>query len=177
MESRLLDLRLQGDTITENYLSDASLGTIAKSCPNLQYFAYKISSGYYYKEELDRLSGKGILALVSDCRRLEVLELENAKRVGRETFVEILQMLALARESSAVAKAVVSDDDGTFALGKIILAGYPFVVTGNPLLLEDTTDSNQARENPIPSFRRDRDSARFGRLAEVWAESQRLSRR
>lgn len=109
------------------------------------------------------MSGKGILALVSDCRRLEVLELENAKRVGRETFVEILQMLALARETSAVAEAVVSDDDGTFALGKIILAGYPFVVTGNPLLLEDTTDSNQARENPIPSFRRDRDSAGLGR--------------
>ncbi|KAK1743758.1 hypothetical protein QTG54_005355, partial [Skeletonema marinoi] len=112
-----------GDTITENYLSDASLGTIAKSCPNLQYFAYKISSGYYYKEELDGLSGKGILALVSDCRRLEVLELENAKRVGRETFVEILQMLALARETSAVAKAVVSDDDGTFALVRLFLRG------------------------------------------------------
>eukprot|EP00984_Skeletonema_dohrnii_P005801 scaffold2051_cov71-Skeletonema_dohrnii-CCMP3373.AAC.1 len=158
--SMLLDLRIQGDTITENYLSDASLGTIAKSY--LQYFAYKISSGYYYKEELDGLSGKGILALVSDCRRLEVLELENAKRVGREAFEEILKMLALARESSAVAKAVVSDDDGMFALGKIILAGYPFVVTGNPLRLEDTPDSNQARENPVPSFR-DRLSAELGR--------------
>ena len=56
-----------------------------------------------------------------------MLELEN------ETFEEILQMLA---QSSAVAKAVVSDDDETFALRKIILAGYPFVVTGKPLRIE-----------------------------------------
>lgn len=89
------------------------------------------------------MSGKGILALVSDCRRLEVLELENAKRVGRDTFEEILQMLALARESSAVAKAAVSDDDETFALRKIILSGYPFVVTGNPLRIEESTVSNE----------------------------------
>ncbi|KAL7493050.1 hypothetical protein ACHAWT_002704 [Skeletonema menzelii] len=64
---------------------------------------------YYYKEELDLLTGKGIIALVSDCRRLEVLELKNAKRVGRETIEEILRMLALAKESSAVAKAVISE--------------------------------------------------------------------
>lgn len=142
--ARLLDLRIEGDTITENYLSDSSLGKIAKACPNLKHFAYKISSGYYYKEELDMLTGKGIIALVSDCRRLEILKLKNAKRVGRETFEEILQMLARAKESSAVAKAVVSDNDGTFALRKIILSGYNFIVTGNPLCIQDTDTSDDS---------------------------------
>ncbi len=60
------------------------------------------------------VTGKGILALVRDCRKLEVLELEGAKNVGRETIEEILQMLA---QSRAVAKAVVADGDGTYALG------------------------------------------------------------
>ena len=83
------------------------------------------------------LTGRGIIALISDCRRLEVLELCNAGRVGRETFEEILQMLARAKESSAAARAVVSDNDGTFALSEIILKGYSFIVTGNPLCLQD----------------------------------------
>ena len=83
------------------------------------------------------MTGKGVLALVSECRQLEVLELNNVKRVGRETIEEILQMLARAKESSAVAKAVVSDNDGTFALREIILKGYSFIVTGNPLCLQD----------------------------------------
>lgn len=113
---------------------------------------YKISNSFYYKEELDGLSGKGILALVSICRRLEVLELENATRVGREVFEEILQMLALAKESNAVAKAVVSDDDETFALRKIILSGYPFVVTGNPLRIKEATVRNDSVTARIRSF-------------------------
>ena len=134
--ARLLDLRIEAETITDSYLSDSALGQVAKACPNLKYFAYRISLSWY-KRELDLLTGKGVLALVSECRQLEVLELNNVKRVGRETIEEILQMLARAKESSAVAKAVVSDNDGTFALREIILKGYSFIVTGNPLCLQD----------------------------------------
>ena len=88
------------------------------------------------------MSGKGILSLVTTCRRLEVLELENAKRVGRETIDEILQMLTRAKESKMVAKAVVNEEEvDSFELRRITLSGYPFVVVGNPLRLEDTTSS------------------------------------
>lgn len=88
----------------------------------------------YYKRELDVLTGKGILALVDNCRKLEVLELDGVRKVGRETIEQILQMLA---DSRAVAKAVVSDEDGTYALREISLVGYSFVVEGNPLRLVD----------------------------------------
>jgi hypothetical protein len=87
----------------------------------------------WYKEHLDGLSGKGIIALIDNCRRLEVLELHNAQRVGRETFEEILQKLAVARESSAVAKAAGSNDDDIYVLRNIIILGYPFVIAGKPL--------------------------------------------
>lgn len=93
------------------------------------------------------LTGKGILALVGDCRKLEVLELEDAKKVGRETIEEILQMLA---ESRAVAKAVVADGDGTYALREISLVGYSFVVEGNPLRLVDITASDVPARRFIP---------------------------
>ena len=95
-------------------------------------------SASWYKEHLDGLSGKGILSLIDNCRRLEVLELHNAQRVGRETFEEILQKLAVARESSAVAKAAtVSNDDDNYALRNILLAGYPFIIEGTPLRIID----------------------------------------
>ena len=83
------------------------------------------------------LTGRGVVALVNDCRQLEVLELSNVRRVEKESIEEILQMLARAKESSAVARAVVSDNDGTFALREINLTGYSFIVTGNPLCLQD----------------------------------------
>lgn len=94
-------------------------------------------SASWYKEHLDGLSGKGILSLIDNCRRLEVLELHKAQRVGRETFEEILQKLAVARESSAVAKAAVSNDDDNYALRNILLEGYPFVIAGKPLRIID----------------------------------------
>lgn len=95
-------------------------------------------SASWYKEHLDGLSGKGIIALIDNCRRLEVLELHNAQRVGRETFEEILQKLAVARESSAVAKAAtVSNDDDNYALRNILLEGYPFIIEGTPLRITE----------------------------------------
>lgn len=74
---------------------------------------------------------------MSDCRCLEVLELSKARRIGRETFEEIIQMLALANESRAMANAVASNDDAKFALRNITLMGYPFVVTGWPLRISE----------------------------------------
>ena len=74
--------------------------------------------------------------------------------MGRETIEEILQMLALAKQSRTLAKAVVSDEDGTYALREISLVGYPFIVTGNPLRLEDTTASDDTLAIPThPSMR------------------------
>lgn len=138
----LIDLRIRGDCITEHYFGDSALEKIASCCFNLQYFAYKIS-GFYYNVNRDGLSGKGILSLIDNCRRLEVLELHKAQRVGRETFEEILQKLAVASESSAVAKAAVSNDDDNYALRNIILAGYPFVIAGAPLrIIEESSDSD-----------------------------------
>lgn len=136
--ANLIDLRIRGDPITNHYLGDAALRRIAKSCCNLRHFAYKLDS-FYYNEAFDGLSGEGILALVSDCRCLEVLELSKARRIGRETFEEIIQMLALANESRAMANAVASDDndDAKFALRNITLMGYPFVVTGWPLRISE----------------------------------------
>ena len=43
MGERLLDLRIRGDPITQNYLLDAALTTVGSSCPNLKYFSYKVS--------------------------------------------------------------------------------------------------------------------------------------
>lgn len=87
------------------------------------------------------MSGKGIIALIDNCRRLEVLELHKAQRVRRETFEEILQKLAVARESSAVAKAAtVSNDDDNYALRSILLEGYPFFIEGTPLRITEEVE-------------------------------------
>ena len=72
------------------------------------------------------MSDAGITTLVSGCRRLEVLELANAKRIGKSAFTAIMDMLA--RENATSDK---------FALRKIDLVGYPFAVRGYPFRIED----------------------------------------
>ncbi|KAL7529470.1 hypothetical protein ACHAXR_002983 [Thalassiosira sp. AJA248-18] len=133
MGGQLLDLRIKGDCITKNFLSDAALGVIATNCPNLKHFGYTMAYVCYYDAEQDPLSGAGVIALVKGCRRLEVLEIEHSKQVRKEDFLTIMNMVA--QDDAASDNA--GSDGKKFALRKIIVVGYPFVITGNPFSIED----------------------------------------
>jgi hypothetical protein len=124
MGTRLLDLRIDNDCICNHYLNNGVLTVISEHCPNLRFFAYKMHS-MFYKGLFDWLTGAGVISLVGGCRRLEVLELENVRRIERADFVTILSML--------------DQDPGSFALRKIDLVGYPFVISGNPLAIVDNS--------------------------------------
>ena len=160
MGERLLDLRIRGDPITQHYLSNAALSTVGSSCPNLKYFSYKVSRilcirydkhllttplhlspqlcSMYYDEGLDRVTGDGILALVEGCRKLETLEIWGAKRVNRSTFDTICSLV----NQSGVASA--GGGNGVYALRKIAIRGYPFIVSDDrPFTVED--DSSNVR--------------------------------
>ena len=129
MGARLLDLRISNDCICSHYLSDAALDFVAEFCPNLKHFAYIINH-FWYKEEHDALSGAGVTHLIRGCRRLEVLELKNAKRIRREDFIAILNVLAQD-------DATAMDGNSMFALRKIVLIDYPFFIRENPFAVVD----------------------------------------
>ncbi|KAL7552429.1 hypothetical protein ACHAWF_015666 [Thalassiosira exigua] len=124
MGGRLLDLRICGDSITHHYLSDNALHTLAGECPNLKHFTYKVQYPSHYVQALDRLSGEGVVALVRGCRRLEVIELAHARNVRKDAFTAIKEMIAQDRGNS-----------NGFALRKIDLKGYDFLVDGNPFFV------------------------------------------
>lgn len=130
MGGQLLHLDIRGDSITEHYLSDSALGVIASSCQNLKSFTYKVSS-FYYKKELDGLTGAGILSLVEGCRNLEVLNLCGASNVSKDTFVTIANQVAQGEAASI-------GGNGRYALRRINLRLYPFTVSGYPFRIEDT---------------------------------------
>ena len=94
------------------------------------------------------MSGAGIIALVKGCRRLEILELEKAKQIGKDAFVTILKMLA--REDDAASLGTGSDGRD-FALRKIELKGYPFVIRGSPFCIEDDQEMDP-EPNPFRSY-------------------------
>jgi hypothetical protein len=73
------------------------------------------------------LTGAGVTHLIRGCRRLEVLELQNAKRIQKEDFLAILNMLA----------AAATDENSMFALRKIVLTNYPFFIRENPFAVVD----------------------------------------
>jgi hypothetical protein len=131
MKSQLLDLRISNDCICQHYLSDAALGVIANSCPNLQQFHYSIMYTSCYRAFFDTLTRSGIIFLIRGCRRLDVLFLRNAKQLVREDFVAILNVLGQG-------DVAAMNGDGTFDLGKIELVGYPFVITDKPFAIVDT---------------------------------------
>ena len=135
MAGNLLDLRIRGDEIMMEWLSDDTLSVIATSCPNLKHFAYSTGSRSYYNSEKDLLSGEGVIALIRGCRRLEVLELEGSRKVGKDAFVTITNMVAQGGAAS-VGKSTGNDDEGEYALRKINLKGYPFVIVGFPFRIE-----------------------------------------
>ena len=78
------------------------------------------------------LSGVGVIGLVRGCRRLETLELSDAKRVDREAFQTIIDLVE------------DGDEEGDFALRKIDLRGYgyPFVIKSDPLRIEEKFQSH-----------------------------------
>ena len=130
MGGKLLDLRINGSIY---YLADSGLRAIAFWCNNLQHFSYKISWGY--NAGRDYLSGDGVVNLISKCRRLEIVELEDARNVTREHFEEILSMVEQG------------DDEEEFALRKILLVGYKFIIEENPLRIVDKEAYKEARNN------------------------------
>jgi hypothetical protein len=123
----LLDLRINGSLY---YLSDFALSAVADSLPNLQRFAYT-TCRWSYNAARDMLSGEGIFNLVRKCRRLEILELEDARNVRKEHCQEIVTMIE-------------EGDKGEFALRKIDLRGYPFVIKEQPFRVVDITEENGA---------------------------------
>ena len=130
MGATLLDLRIGNDCICSHYLSDAALVFVAEFCPNLKHFAYIINYRCWYKEEHDTLTGVGVTHLIRGCRRLEVLELQNAKRIQKEDFIAILNVLAQD-------DAAATDENGMFALRKIVLIDYSFFIRENPFAVVD----------------------------------------
>ena len=93
----LLDLRIEGDTITKHYLADNALRAIAASCPNLLVFTYMLSS-YYYDASMDSLSGGALKTMIEGCRRLEVLRLLEVLSIKRADVASILELLDGANE-------------------------------------------------------------------------------
>jgi hypothetical protein len=124
VSKNLQDLRINGSLY---YLSDFAVASIAHSLPNLHYFAYT-TSRWSYDAARDTLSGYGILSLVRKCRRLEILELEDARNVSKGHFQEIVTIIEEGNE-------------GEFALRKIDLRGYPFVIVEQPFRVVDIAEN------------------------------------
>lgn len=122
MGAQLLDLRIKNIFSTRS-LSDATLAVIAEHCPNLKHFAYDENCREEYKQSCDRLNGVGLMNLVRGCRRLEVIELNKASQLVRGDFESVLD--------------VIAQDPGSFALRKMYVVGYPFIITSNPLSIVD----------------------------------------
>ncbi len=128
MGARLLDLRIYNGCIKNRYLCDGALDVVAEFCPNLNYFAYRISYVGCYKEEHDPLNGADIINLIRGCHSLEVLELQNAMRIKRDDFTAILDMIAPDDVAG-------TDGSSIFELRKIVLVEYPFVIRNNPFAI------------------------------------------
>ena len=134
MGGKLLDLRINGSIY---YLADSGLRAIAFWCNNLKHFSYKISWGY--QAVRDYLSGDGVVNLIGKCRRLEILELKDARNVTKEHFHQILRMVE------------EGDGEEEFALRKINLegVGYTFTIEENPLRIVDKEAYKEARNVQI----------------------------
>lgn len=104
---RLLEIRMHRSGF-RHYLSDATVTEIAKSCPNLQCFSY-VNNTYQYNIARDSLTERGIIALVRNCPKLEILYLCGTANVGLpalETIVELgdklnLRLLCLTNQNKA----------------------------------------------------------------------------
>lgn len=121
MGEQLLDLRIKHNYSCMSSMQDV-LQNLATYCPNLKYLTF-IEYGEYYSGQ-ERLRGEDIINLVRICRRLEVLELNNTHRIERTDFETILTMLA--------------QDPRSFALRKIDVVGYPFIIRSNPFAIINT---------------------------------------
>ncbi len=122
MGEQLLDLRIR--FYFGAPMSDAMLITVSEFCSNLKHFAYKEFNSADERFIEKRLSSVGVIHLVRGCRRLEVLELEHTRRIERADFETILTMLA--------------QDPRSFALSKIDVVGYPFIIRSNPFAIINT---------------------------------------
>lgn len=120
MGNRLLDLRIKAETITNNYVSGHTLETIASSCPNLKYFAYKSSAdSLYYNSSLDGVRGENVLALVKACPKLETLELQNVYVHFKQShYIEIAEYVASNLETHALRNLFVYGHSGVHPSGR-----------------------------------------------------------
>lgn len=113
MGSNLRCIRVQGDTITEHYLSDGTLTTIASSCPNLTEFAYKLSRSYY-KSWRDGVTHSGIIALVRGCRKLERLHVVGTQNVSILAFEVLVSLLEDSNEETNLRHLCLAGMGDTF---------------------------------------------------------------
>lgn len=116
---------------THNILSFSSYQRISASCPNLKHFAYKVEWFSCYESYRDGLTGVGVLALVEGCRRLEVLDLDSARNVSKDTFVTIANLVVQGSEAAS------AGGNGVYALRQITVENYPFTISGFPFRIED----------------------------------------
>ena len=72
---QLKQLCVRNETITGNYVSDFSLRTLARSCPNLVSLSVKNSYSRYYSQAAERKTDEGFKALINGCALLEHIEM------------------------------------------------------------------------------------------------------
>lgn len=114
MGSQLVDLRVKADTIMNNYMSQAAMETIASSCPNLKYFAYKAdASCMFYKPSLDGFRGDSVVAFVKACPKLETLEMREVyEHVNKSHYVEIAEFVSERLDQYALRNMMVYGHSG-----------------------------------------------------------------
>lgn len=88
LAERLLELRIEANPFFQSYVSDETVLAVARCCPNLRVFASRIKTIF----DDEHLTENGIIVLVEGCRRLQVLDLRNAARVGLSAYKAIVRM-------------------------------------------------------------------------------------
>lgn len=85
---RLRSLHVEGSAITNSFLHDRDLRTIAAHCPNLREFAYHIwpEKCQYYEQSCDGGTHAGLIALVQGCAALQTLTIDWMPKLGLEFF-------------------------------------------------------------------------------------------
>ena len=90
MGDRLLSIQIRDSCSCRKKLSDETLNTIARSCPNLERFDYQWSPLYSLnpenRDEGHVLSANGIIALLNGCSNLKSLNLLDTNMVGLTAF-------------------------------------------------------------------------------------------
>jgi hypothetical protein len=139
MGEHLLEMKISALMIgTSHYLSNATMVVIGECCKNLKSFTYQLD-GSHYERHHDLLTNSGIISLARKCHQLQYLNLKISKKVTKEAFVTILDMLD---QSNAASSRDTYRNEG-YALRTIDLTGFGFWIAGNPLRIVKYNTSNE----------------------------------